>query len=287
MFFFKQKTPYEKELSALLKKERRFLKMRENKKESFINRKLSAVVPKKLQGTLDKAFAKAFGLVFEKGTKVIEKTYNKEGLEIDFYENDYRNGVLESKKTLRAFSKKAKNAGNRNLLFSGAAGIGMGIFGIGIPDIPVFTGLLLKSVYEIALDYGFDYDSEKERAFILWVIEGAVSYGENIDKIKDATHPIFKMRLETLGVQQIKQVEDDSSAEYRKEVQSALNFADAKLYEDKATYERDRKELYLEPLQRIAEWEEKGKPIIAENYADGTMQEIAATYGVDAAVVAQ
>ena len=192
MFFFKQKTPYEKELSALLKKERRFLKMRENKKESFINRKLSAVVPKKLQGTLDKAFAKAFGLVFEKGTKVIEKTYNKEGLEIDFYENDYRNGVLESKKTLRAFSKKAKNAGNRNLLFSGAAGIGMGIFGIGIPDIPVFTGLLLKSVYEIALDYGFDYDSEKERAFILWVIGGAVSYGENIDKINEKIDRFIK-----------------------------------------------------------------------------------------------
>ena len=180
MFFFKRKTPYEKELAALLKKERRFLKTRENKKESFINRKIARFVPKKLSGTLDAAFAKAFGLVFEKGTKVIEKTYNRKSLEIDFYENDYRNGVLESKKTLRAFSKKAKAAGNRNLLFSGAAGIGMGVLGIGIPDIPVFTALLLKSVYEIALDYGFDYDSEKERAFILWVIEGAVSYGENI-----------------------------------------------------------------------------------------------------------
>jgi hypothetical protein len=90
--------------------------------------------------------------------------------------------VLENKRTLRAFSKKAKAAGNKNLLLSGTAGVGMGILGIGIPDIPVFTALLLKSVYEIALDYGFDYDSEKERAFILWVIEGAVSYGENIDK---------------------------------------------------------------------------------------------------------
>ena len=107
MLFFKRKTPYEKELAALLKKERRFLKARENKKESFINRKIAKFVPKKLQSTLDSAFAKAFGLVFEKGTKVIEKTYNREGLEIDFYENDYRNGVLESKKTLRAFSKKA------------------------------------------------------------------------------------------------------------------------------------------------------------------------------------
>ena len=92
-------------MAALLKKERRFLELRKNKKESFINRKLEKFVPKKLQGTLDSAFAKAFGLIFEKGTKVIEKTYNREGLEIDYYENDYRNGVLESKKTLRAFSK--------------------------------------------------------------------------------------------------------------------------------------------------------------------------------------
>ena len=192
MLFFKRKTPYEKELAALLKKERRFLKARENKKESFINRKIAKFVPKKLQSTLDSAFAKAFGLVFEKGAKVIEKTYNREGLKIDFYENDYRNGVLESKKTLRAFSKKAKAAGNKNLVFSGAAGIGMGIFGIGIPDIPVFTGLLLKSVYEIALDYGFNYDSDKERAFILWVIEGAVSYGKNIDEINEKIDRIIK-----------------------------------------------------------------------------------------------
>ncbi len=180
--FFKKKTPYEKELAALLKKERRFLKNRETKKESFINRKLEKYVPAKLQGTLDLAFAKAFGLIFEKGTKVIEKTYDRESLKIDYLENDYMNGVLERRKTLRAFSKKAKNAGNKNLLFSGAAGIGMGIIGVGVPDIPVFTGFLLKSVYEIALDYGFDYNSEKEQAFILWVIEGAVSYGEKISE---------------------------------------------------------------------------------------------------------
>ena len=59
----------------------------------------------------------------------------------------------------------------------------MGIIRVGIPDIPVFTGLLLKSIYEIALDYGFEYESEKERAFILWVIAGAVSYGDSINEI--------------------------------------------------------------------------------------------------------
>ena len=32
----------------------------------------------------------------------------------------------------------------------------------GLPDIALFTGLMLKGVYEIALSYGFDYDDEEE-----------------------------------------------------------------------------------------------------------------------------
>lgn len=180
MTFFQKKTPYEKEMAALLKKERRFLNGRAQKKDSFLNTQLAKYVPEKLQSTLDSAFAKAFGLIFEKGTKVIEKTYNKENRKIDYYENEYTNSVLETKKSLRAFSKKASAAGNANLLISGAAGVGMGLIGVGLPDIPVFTGLVLKSVYEIALEYGYEYESEKERAFILWVIAAAVSYGDDI-----------------------------------------------------------------------------------------------------------
>ena len=183
--FFKKKTPYEKEMAALLKKERRFMNNRAKKRESFINRQLSKIVPKKLQSTIDAAFAKAFGLIFEKGTKYIEKTYNKNGLEIDYMENRYIDSLRDSKSSMRRFSKKAKAAGNVNLLLSGAAGVGMGILGVGIPDIPVFTAMVLKSIYELALDYGFEYETEKERAFILWVIEGAVSYGERIEEVSD------------------------------------------------------------------------------------------------------
>ena len=111
MLFFKKKTPYEKEMAAILKKERRFLQSRKDRKESFVNQKLEQFVPKKLQSGIDSAFAKAFGLIFEKGTKVIEKTYNRKNLEIDFYEKQYMNAVLENKRTLRAFSKKAKASG--------------------------------------------------------------------------------------------------------------------------------------------------------------------------------
>lgn len=74
------------------------------------------------------------------------------------------------------------------MLVSGVAGVGMGLAGVGIPDIPVFTGMILKSIYEIALNYGFEYESEKERRFILLIIQGAVSHGiemQAIDKYID------------------------------------------------------------------------------------------------------
>jgi len=205
---FKRKTPYEKEMAALLKKERRFLAKRVNQKESFVNEKLEKYVPAKLQSTLDSAFAKAFSLIFEKGTKIIEKTYNKSGLEIDFKENEYIDSLRNSRSSMRSFSRKARTAGNINLLLSGTAGIGMGILGVGIPDIPVFTAMVLKSVYQIALDYGFEYESEKERAFILWVIEGAVSCGDNIAKVNSRIDEFIENGLLPEGYSQPKAIAD-------------------------------------------------------------------------------
>lgn len=41
-----------------------------------MNQKLEEKIPPKLQGTLDAAFAKAFALIFEKGTGIIERRIN-------------------------------------------------------------------------------------------------------------------------------------------------------------------------------------------------------------------
>ena len=56
----------------------------------------------------------------------------------------------------------------------------MGILGVGLPDIPVFTGMILKSIYEIAMHYGYSYETEEEQYFILFLIQGAVSHGEEM-----------------------------------------------------------------------------------------------------------
>lgn len=194
---FKRETPLEKEWKKLKRQETHFLSSRQEKKDSFLNRKLEEKVPDKLQSTLDAAFAKSFFAIFDKGTGVIEKTYQKDKMEQDFKVQQYAMKIRQDAKSLKVFSKKAKGSGTKNLLISGVSGIGMGALGIGIPDIMVFTGMMLRSVYEIALHYGFPYDTKEERYFILLLLQGALSYGiqvEDIDRklnvyIKDGQIP--------------------------------------------------------------------------------------------------
>lgn len=189
---FKKLSPYEKEWADMIKKEEKFLKARADKKDSFLNRKLEKVVPAKLQETIDEAFSKVFNLIFEKGTGFIEKTYSKQRLKEEYAEKDYASLTDHSGKQLRSFSKKAKASGTGNMILSGAAGIGMGAAGVGIPDIPIFTAMLFKSIYEIALNYGFSYDNDRERNFILLLIQGAVSYGDNLTRINNEIDRFIK-----------------------------------------------------------------------------------------------
>lgn len=172
-----------KEWEGVLKRERSFLDRRKDKKDSALNRMLADKVPEKLQRTLDAAFEKAFYLIFEKGTDIIEKTYKKEELEKQHMVNRYAEKTYADRRSLRAFSKSASRAGNVNLLISGVSGVGLGLLGIGLADIPLFVGMLLRAVYETALNYGYDYSGEEERYFLLLLIEGAVSYGDSLLQI--------------------------------------------------------------------------------------------------------
>lgn len=179
----KKQNPLEKEWAKVEKQELVYLQKHAEKKDSKLNQLLEGKVPADLQKTLDAAFAKAFRTVFEKGIGIIEKTYNKEQLEKNYQVNEYTAQVMEDGKSLKAFSKKASGTSNVNLLLSGVSGIGLGALGVGIPDIVLFTGLMLKSVYEIALSYGFDYQERLEKHFILLLIQGALASGEELERI--------------------------------------------------------------------------------------------------------
>ncbi|MDO4531722.1 MAG: EcsC family protein [Bacillota bacterium] len=156
----------------------------ENKKETKLDRKRKEItgkieerIPEKLETTLNWAFYRAFLLLFEKGTVVIEKTFKGEELQLEFQVNNFRVDQKPTKHSIR----KVEAAGRKSKLLSSAVttveGIGLGALGIGIPDIPVFLSVLLRGMYETAASYGYDYNKREEQILILRIITAGLSDG--------------------------------------------------------------------------------------------------------------
>lgn len=144
---------------------------------NFVEKK----VPETLQNTLEMAFTKAFITVFDKGEVIIEKTYNKEKERRIFKRNVRRLRREDfNTKTFRKFERQARRTINWNLGISLIEGIGLGVAGCGIPDIPIFVSLLLKSIYEISISYGFSYSNNQEKLFILKLIDTALLSGKEL-----------------------------------------------------------------------------------------------------------
>lgn len=143
-----------------------------------ISDKVSDNIPEKLKENLELAFYKGFKMVFEKGTGIIEKSFDKEKVNIEHEVYNYLIDKNQNVKNLRVLNKKTKGKINKNMAITMAEGTGLGILGIGLPDIPIFIGVILKGIYETAVSYGFEYKSDVEKYYILKVIESSMSTGK-------------------------------------------------------------------------------------------------------------
>lgn len=177
-------TTLQKEWQLLIKKEEKMLSAAENKKETVFDAKKRALadkieknIPEKLAATLDAAFTKAFLLIFEKGMGVIEKTFKGEDLQLEFQVNDFRVDQKPTKRSLRKLENQGKKSKCLNSCVTTVEGIGLGALGVGIPDIPVFLGMLLKGMYETAASYGYDYHQKEEQILILRMITAGLADG--------------------------------------------------------------------------------------------------------------
>lgn len=178
----KIKNGIERELGKIKRKEDRFLReepKKENEKLESVKGKIKEKIPPKLVDTLNKAFTKAFYLVFEKGTAVVEKTFRKEDLSLEFSVNDFRVQKSPTGQSVRKVDRLAKKSGLVNACITTAEGVGLGLLGVGLPDIPLFIGVLMKGLYETATSYGYGYETEAERVFLLRLIRGALASPEN------------------------------------------------------------------------------------------------------------
>lgn len=166
-----------KELTKARISETDFLIRRKKQKQSYIDSKIEKYVTEGLAVTLEAAFTKAFEIIFRDGTGIIKKTYGRGSSDND--------DIVMLRNRARAILAK-------DTVVTAAEGTGLGLAGIGLPDIPVFTAVLLRNIYQLAECYGFDYESKTEQVFILKLIETGLSYGESAEKLNDELNALME-----------------------------------------------------------------------------------------------
>lgn len=176
------KALFEKQMKHIEKEELQILNQKEN---TFIKTKLAPVmdkiqekIPEKLRGVLNTAFFKGFQLVFDKGNVYIEKTYNKDKIQLEHDLNNYAIDKFQSKRHMKKMDRQTMLSTTINSSVAVLEGGVLGILGIGLPDIPLFISVLIRTVNEIALNYGYNYDTVEEKTYLLYTISGALSKGE-------------------------------------------------------------------------------------------------------------
>lgn len=156
-----------------------------------------------MKATLESAFYNAFKVVIKNGSKYIEKLYNKEKIKVDYEINDYSLNKRMTRKSLKIIDSQGKKSKRINSTISTIEGVGLGLLGIGIPDIPVFIAMILKTVYEIALSYGFDYENEAEKIYILNLINVALTSEEDKQFYNEKLNSIESKMVLGLGIENI------------------------------------------------------------------------------------
>ena len=167
-----------KHLKKLSKQEDKLLEQPGGTFMKPLTDKVEDKIPEELYNKLQQAFYIGFKTVFEKGNGIIEKTYDRDKLMLDHEVYDASFEKINKKKSLKGINKLAGKGNLVNMGISAVEGTGLGLLGIGLPDIPIFIGVVLKSIYEISLSYGYDYREEQEQYFILKLIEAALASDE-------------------------------------------------------------------------------------------------------------
>lgn len=177
-----------KEYQRLLRQEEKLRKAAAGQKTPEWKLALEKKIPPKACDALKRAFCRAFSHIFEKGTGIIEKSYSRTDLTDDFKIRDYAVNIKGTSRELKNMRAAVQKDGLKELAVTTAEGVGLGLFGIGLPDIVVFSGMLLRGIYKAASGYGVDYHLQRERYLILKMMEAAVSRGEafaQCDKVVD------------------------------------------------------------------------------------------------------
>lgn len=170
---------YDRQLHKIRRKEDELFAdcAKEDRPSTGLMAKIETRIPVMLIDTMNEAFYRAFQVLFEKGTGLLRLTIAEKKLKADRFIREYYLKEKPDAKRVESFHKSARLGGVMATVLATVEGCVLGLFGMGLPDIPILMSLLLRTVYQTALRYGFRYDSQQERYFILLVLSAALTKG--------------------------------------------------------------------------------------------------------------
>ena len=170
----------ERELMLIKRKEKQYLRSLQKKKNVAWKIELEKRIPQKGMDGLKAAFSKGFALVFKQGRAIIERSYDKDTIKDNHAIWDFAFQVKGTRNEIREIRKSALRSHAMNMALTTVEGVGLGILGVGLPDIVLFIAMLLRGVYETALHYGFDYESPYEQYLILKMMAASLASWDEI-----------------------------------------------------------------------------------------------------------
>lgn len=197
----KQKKQLQKELLRVQRQEQALRQKALRAKPPAWKEALEQRVPQKIRTSFESGFRKGFTIVFASGRPIIEKSYRKEELKASHAVHDYAMQIKGGRKEWRQLRREAKQADWLNLAATTAEGVGLGALGIGLPDIVLFLGMVLRGIYETALHYGFDYEERWEQLLILKMMAAALSTGEDWERRHSELDALLKVQAQEVSGQ--------------------------------------------------------------------------------------
>ena len=138
---------------------------------------LKGKIPDSVREKLEWTFCKAFSAVFEYGDWAIDKTIDTKRQKRRFDARESRFMVEGSSAALGSFERSGMASDGINMLLTTVEGVGLGLLGIGMPDIVLFVAMLLRGIREAAAQYGRDTESMDNEVLILFMLEAAMLSG--------------------------------------------------------------------------------------------------------------
>lgn len=135
-----------------------------------VREKIEDKIPEKLEGTLNTAFNAAFKMVFQEGKALIKKTYDGDALKSEYASKRVGAQARGDRSLIKKLRKPSEKRYLKSLGVATTEGVGLGLLGIGLPDIPILIGSMIRTCTVAAQSHGLDTERQDEQVYMLLLI---------------------------------------------------------------------------------------------------------------------